>query len=248
MCACFSGRRQVLAIVVAITWSSIASASSQDAKPFIIHSELAAKSPFDKVRKENRHKVHELELKAGEIYMIDLRSIDFNTFLRLEDAAGTKVGEIGEMSAADRNSRLGFVPKKTAIYRAVVMSVKAEQTGRYTLQVGTMKKVGARSIIEGKLTEKSAKSKMNKFYQEHPLTFKAGEFWLIDLISQEFDSHLLATNPKKEPIAFDEGGGQINPSLALSIAQTGEHLLKLEVRGSEFKGGLHPAIAKNRTC
>jgi CHAT domain-containing protein/Tfp pilus assembly protein PilF len=213
------------------------SAHAQDVKPLVITGELTKKDPFDKERKASHHKVHELKLKAGEIYMIDLRSVDFDTFLRLEDATGKKISENDDISAVDLNSRLGFVPKKTGRYRAVVTTFNVRLTGRYTIQVGTLKKVGEPRVLAGKITEKSPRLKTGGAFELHKVEFKAGEFWLIDLMSKDFDPVLYAISPLRKLIAFDEAGGEgLNSRLVLGIGDTGEYQLWALAPGAGTKG------------
>src|SRR5579872_531651 len=103
--------RSALAVALFALPLGFTAADAQDVKPLVITGELTKKDPFDKDRKASHHKIHELELKAGEIYMIDLRSVDFDTFLRLEDPAGNKITENDDLGDTDQNSRLGFVPE-----------------------------------------------------------------------------------------------------------------------------------------
>ena len=110
-------------------------ARTQDAKQITITGELTKDDPFDKERKKSYHKVHELDLKAGETYVIDLRSVDFDTFLRLENAAGQKLGENDDVSKLDLNSRLSFAVKKAGKLRVVVTTFAGGLTGRYSLYV-----------------------------------------------------------------------------------------------------------------
>src|SRR5207245_1178819 len=107
----------------------------QDAKPLVITGELTAKDPFDKVRTKSHSKVHELELKAGEGYIIDLRSKEFDTYLRVEDPAGKTVDENDDVSATDRNSRVAIDAKLTGQYRALVTTFGPGKTGKYALEV-----------------------------------------------------------------------------------------------------------------
>jgi CHAT domain-containing protein len=212
-------------------------ADAQDAKPLVITGELTKKDPLDKERKASHHKVHELELQAGEIYMIDLRSVDFDTFLRLEDAAGKKISTNDDISTTDRNSRLGFAPKKTGTYRAVVTTFEGGLTGRYRLQVGTLEKIGEPTVVAGKITEKSPKSKTERSYEVHKVEFRAGELWLIDLLSKDFDPVLYAISPLGKLIAFDDDGGDgMNARLVLGIADTGAHELLALALGVGAKG------------
>jgi CHAT domain-containing protein len=229
--------RHLSAATLAALFLFFTPAHAQDAKPLVITGELTKKDPFDKVRKASHHKVHELELKAGEIYMIDLQSADFDTFLRLEDGAGQKISENDDVSENDRNSRLGLVPKKSGKYRAVVTTFDGGLTGRYTLQVATLKKVGKPKVLAGKITEKSPKSKSGYSSELHKVEFKAGEFWLIDLMSTDFDPVLYVYTPKGALMAFDDDGGEgLNSRLVVGFADTGEHQLRALALGVATKG------------
>jgi CHAT domain-containing protein/Flp pilus assembly protein TadD len=229
--------RAAFAVALFVLLLGFTTAHAQDAKPLVITGELTKKDPFDKVRKASHHKVHELELKAGEIYMIDLRSVDFDTFLRLEDATGKKISENDDISAVDLNSRLGFVPKKSGRYRAVVTTFNVRLTGRYTLQIGTLKKVGEPRVLAGKITEKSPKSKGGGSFEVHKVEFKAGELWLIELMSKDFAPVVYAISPQSKLIAFDDASGKgLSPRLVLDIGDTGEHSVGVLAPGAGTKG------------
>ena len=190
----------------------------------VIEGELTGKDPFDKIRKGSRVKVHDLELKAEEIYLIDLRSLDFDTFLRLEDSTGKKISENDDISATNLNSRLGFMPKKTGTYRAVVTTYDPGLTGRYTVYVGTLKKAGESQIIEGTLTDKSPKA-VGRHYEVKKIAFKTDEFWLIDVNSKDFNPYLNVTFMKKT-FAWDAYAGKaMNSRLVVAIGDPGEYLL-----------------------
>jgi hypothetical protein len=57
-------------------------------KSLVIRGELKASDPFDRLRNQSYHRVHEVDLKAGRTYLVELRSPDFDTLLRVEDAQG----------------------------------------------------------------------------------------------------------------------------------------------------------------
>src|SRR4051794_33216968 len=86
---------------------------AQDEKAVAIVGWLGKNDALDRVRKQSHHKVHEIALTAGRLMMIELRSVDFGGFLRLEDAAGKTVAE--NDGAEDRNARLCLVPPKTGV-------------------------------------------------------------------------------------------------------------------------------------
>lgn len=191
---------------------------------FVIAGELTRADPLDRERKASYFKVHELDLQAGEIYVLDLRSAAFDTFLRLEDGTGRKISENDDISPTDLNSRLGFVPKKTGKYRAVVTSFVGGKTGPYYLQVTSLRRAGQPIVFEGKLSENSPLSAGRRF-ETHKKNFRAGEFWLVDLVSKDFDPALVVKNSQGRIVASDDDSGEgFNARLVLA-AEGGDHLL-----------------------
>ena len=191
-----------------------------------ISGELTSQDAFDKIRKDCFHEVHELHLKAGEIYLIELKSLDFEPFLRLEDAASKTLREHDPSREPIPDATIGFAPKESAKYRAVATTVTGGIPGEYSLRVGLLKKLGEPRTIEGQLTETS-KTKEDQYFQEHSLEHQVGDLWLIDLRSKDFDPLLRAVTSKQEPIATDDNGGEgLNSRLILGFAESGEHRLQ----------------------
>src|SRR5436309_7957581 len=88
-----------------------------DPPPFVVRGELTEKDGTDRVQKQSYAKVHEVELKAGQAILVELRSIDFDPMLRVEDAKGKGLGQNDDIVAGKlTNSRLGFVAPKEATY------------------------------------------------------------------------------------------------------------------------------------
>lgn len=102
---------------------------------------LTKSDPADAVRKGCFAKVHNVTLKAGETYTIDLTSGDgrtgpgfFDVWLRIEDASG-KVILNNDDGGEGLNARATFQPKDSGTYRMVVTSYRTGATGSYTLTV-----------------------------------------------------------------------------------------------------------------
>src|SRR5262249_11927645 len=82
---------------------------------------LTAKDPASKYRKGAFMKAHEVKLSAGVEYVIELKSIAFNTYLYVEDAAGKKLAEDND-SGSDLNARIVFRPPSDGTYRILATS------------------------------------------------------------------------------------------------------------------------------
>jgi S1-C subfamily serine protease len=96
--------------------------------------QLTQADPSDKVRSGCRHKVHTFKMTPGFAYTIDLESEDFDSFLRLEDAAGKQLAEDDD-GAGKLNSRIVFRPTTEETFRLVVTTCDPEQFGAYRLTI-----------------------------------------------------------------------------------------------------------------
>jgi len=89
--------------------------------------------------------VHDLKLTAGNTYVINMESKEFDTYLRLEDAKKKVLAENDdieepgvrgqESGVRNLNSRLIFTPKEDAVYRLIATSFEQRGAGAYTLTI-----------------------------------------------------------------------------------------------------------------
>ena len=94
---------------------------------------LSADDPKDKVQKGSPHKVFVVKLQAGTTYLIDMQSLQFDTYLRLEDPAGKELAKDDD-GGDGLNARIVFTPERDGDYRLVATSFAAA-TGEFTLTV-----------------------------------------------------------------------------------------------------------------
>ena len=78
-------------------------------------------------------KVHTVRLAKDKTYIIELRSTDFDSYLRLEDAAGKQLAHDDD-GAGFPNARLRFAAPHDGDYRLIATSFDGK-TGRYTLRI-----------------------------------------------------------------------------------------------------------------
>jgi len=83
--------------------------------------QLTSLDPKDAVRKKSPHKVHVVKLSAGMTHTIDMRTRDFDAFLRLEDPAGKQLAEDDD-SGGGQDARIVFTPKETGEFRIIATS------------------------------------------------------------------------------------------------------------------------------
>lgn len=112
-------------VAVALEWQGKESAAE---------GKLAFGDEMDAVRRTSFHKAYTVKLEAGRNYVIELTSTQFDTFLRLEDAAGKELA-FNDDGGDGTNSRLRFRPEQSGTYRIIVTSYHTRVIGNYLLKV-----------------------------------------------------------------------------------------------------------------
>ena len=121
----------VLLAPLPVAWAEDAKKDTgQDLK---VDGKLSADDPKDKVITKSPHKVHEYQMKAGAAYIIDLKSRQFDSFLRLEDSSGKQLAADDD-SGGFPNARIVHKATKDDNYRIIVTSFDGKG-GAYTLTV-----------------------------------------------------------------------------------------------------------------
>jgi hypothetical protein len=73
---------------------------------------------------------------AGRIYIIDMESTAFDTFLKLQDPAGKPLAENDDIEpGVNLNSRLSFTAPADGVYRIITTSFEQAGVGRYMLRI-----------------------------------------------------------------------------------------------------------------
>jgi hypothetical protein len=134
-----------------------------DDKGMVIKGKLDPNDPKDKLQTNSPHKVHEKKMKSGESYQIDLVSRDFDSFLRVEDSAGTQLA-VDDDSGGMLNARLVFRAPKDDTYRIIVTSLDAK-SGEYTLTFSRPSRAAtALSSVQSEL-QKSTQALQTNFFK-----------------------------------------------------------------------------------
>jgi thiol-disulfide isomerase/thioredoxin len=107
--------------------------AAKDDKDLKVEDKLTKDDAKDTVRKNSAAKIHKYKMKAGEIYVIDMISKQFDTYLRLEDSKGKQLDEDDD-GGGDLNARIVFEAPKDDEYRIICTSY-APAVGDFTLTV-----------------------------------------------------------------------------------------------------------------
>ena len=155
-------------------------------------------------------RVVSVQLKAGQAYMFDLKSTDFDSQLYLFDGKSKLLGQ-------DHNKAF-HVPTADGTHHLVVKSFD-NKAGKFDLEVNEFNLKGEANprdvgkngvIIKGQIgnNDDTPVGKDGKVYSVH---LKAGQTYTIDLESKDIDSFLYLFDAKSTLLAQDDdSGGELN--------------------------------------
>jgi len=175
----------------------------------------------------------DLEGRAGERVFVVLESDDFDSFLYL---AGPGMDQVltDDDGAGDLNSGIAATLPADGPYRIVASTLTAGSTGAYTLRVEEPADVGALptdgrmvnqgQTVEGRLEPTAPVILEGRRGQVWGVEGVAGQSFVIDLVSDDFDSYLYFGGPGlTEPLEDDDGGDALNSRLAVTLPETGTY-------------------------
>jgi hypothetical protein len=203
-------------------------------------SSLTATDPLDKVRTQSHVKAYMVKLKAGKTYVIDLKSKDFDSFLRLENAGGQQLAEDDD-SGGGLDARITFTCENDGIYRILATSL-VSKTGLFTLAVQQKGATGGttpgKSVVapldlkdgtgsvEAALTVDDARDKVlkNSPVKTYAVKCKAGTTYVIDLKSTDFDAFLRLEDADGKQLAQDDdSGGGLDAQIVFTCETDGTY-------------------------
>jgi Caspase domain/Bacterial pre-peptidase C-terminal domain len=99
-----------------------------------VEERLTNKDDLDAVRKTSYRKVYLVKMEAKREYTINLKSKDFDAYLRLEDDAGKQVASDDD-GGGDRNALIRFTAPATGTYRIIATTFGERTMGAFLLSV-----------------------------------------------------------------------------------------------------------------
>ncbi|MGD2154917.1 MAG: hypothetical protein PVG79_16755 [Gemmatimonadales bacterium] len=174
-----------------------------------------------------------LEGRAGESVVVILESSAFDAYLYV---TGPGLGDVlsDDDGAGELNSRLTFTFPADGAYLVVASQLSGGATGAYTIRVeepvdlsqlptqGRAVVVGG--AVDGYLTLDDPLTADGRHGQAWALEGRAGEIYVIELISDDFDAYLYFAGPGlSEPLTDDDGAGGFNSRIRVSLPETGTY-------------------------
>jgi hypothetical protein len=105
----------------------------------VVNDTLTNKEVKDKVRTGSYCKTYVFKMVEGKSYQIDMKSKEFDSYLRLENPEGNQVAADDD-SGGFPDARIIFRAPKTGDYTIICTTFAGGTTGKYTLLVKEMPK------------------------------------------------------------------------------------------------------------
>lgn len=223
----------VVAVLVALCANS-SFLHAQDESPTSIKGKLDRNDPPDPFLKKvsqgklvSPHKVHVLKFEANKVYVIDLKSGDFDAFLRVEDAKGKQL-TADDDGGVELDSRALFTAPKKGSYRVVVSSLDGVP-GNYALSV---------SSAPGKLLFGRSGILLQRSDIQN-VKLEKGKTYVINMTSaiQKFDPLLRVQDASGKQLAEDDDGGEgFNSRLRFTAPESASYQIVATTYKGQGKG------------
>jgi hypothetical protein len=99
-----------------------------------IDGQITAGDERDTVRTESVRKVYEVKMSAGREYVIDLRSEDFDSYLRLEGDDRAELARDDD-SGGFPHARIRYRAARDGVYRVIATTYRGGAYGRFSLSI-----------------------------------------------------------------------------------------------------------------
>ncbi len=168
--------------------------------------------------------------QAGQELVVDMTSESLDTYVAVLAPSGESAGN-DDFNGSQRHSRLEHPVEESGQWTVFATSYQAGQGGDYTLQVETRDPpagAAASGIQRWSGTLDASDSTISSGEYAEVLTFtgKAGQRWVADLRSSDFDPFLILRAPDGSQVTNDDFEGAQDRSLLDSVLTVdGEHLL-----------------------
>lgn len=206
--------------------------------------QLTAKDAMDRVRRTCHCKIYKVNMLANKRYVIDMTG-GFDTYLRLEDAAGQQLA-IDDDGGAGLNSRLSFIPKANGQYRVIATSCGGQQVGQFKLVVTLEKerKLALRKQGVLKATDPTDVIRQNCHFQIVTYKMEKGKIYTIDL-EGNYDPYLRIEDALGNNRAQDDDGGVgLNSRLRFIPEKTDTYRIIITSCGSNRTGNYTLSVSE----
>jgi|GEM_PF-193905 len=159
---------------------------------------------------------------AGEQAVIDLRSEDFDTFLRVTSPSG-EVFTNDDFQSSTSRSVVTINGTEAGTYQVDVTSYAEFETGAYVLNMGSNNvSAVADQQYAGRLESGDETLSSGEFIDTYTFTGSPGQRVSIDLSSDDFDTYVILAAPSGEQEENDDADGS-NSQLVVDLTEQGTY-------------------------
>ena len=242
--------------------------AGEKAGPILSKSEVLSPDDGKDTKLTNSpRKIYPIKLSEGKTYEMNLKSKDFDSFLRLEDSSGKEVAEDDD-GGGFPDARLVYKAAKSGDYKIIVTSFDGK-SGKFSLTVAeaggdkakaggatasmfkakpmALKAVGGKVNYEGEINAEDPVAQ-NHYYKLFTFKMEAGKTYRIDHMSEDFDAFLFLEDPDGKKLAQDDDGGAgLNSRIIHKAKAAGDYRIiattLLNRKTGKFTLEINPATA-----
>ena len=138
-----------------------------------------------------------LSTNEGDLFVIDMFSDEFDPYLIVTDDDGPFQVENDDHAGDTQRSQVMFLAPKSGAYSVIATSFEEGETGSYRVEIRDVTPdpgdvTGTREE-SGELAENDSTLESGEYRDVHKLSAEAGDVFIIDLYSDEFDPYLFVT-------------------------------------------------------
>lgn len=171
-----------------------------------------------------------VSIQAGQRVVVGMTAADIDTYIVAQAPSGSSEGN-DDCEGDQSRSCLDFIAQESGDWLIYATSYEAEDAGTYTLQVdvGMAAEAPEASASDterwsGSLAPGDITIDSGEYIDAHAVSGVAGERWVVDLRSTEFDPFLIVRAPDMTQEENDDFDGDRTRSLLdLTLTQTGEY-------------------------
>ncbi|MCI5106038.1 MAG: caspase family protein, partial [Pseudomonadales bacterium] len=166
---------------------------------------------------------YSFEATAGESAIIDLRSDDFDTYLRVTSPSGQILSN-DDFQASTSRSVVNIPSTEAGQYQVEVTSFGSSESGAYSLQMNTSAATGqvAQQSYNGRLENGDLTLQSGEYRDSYSFEGSPGQRVSIDLRSDEFDTYVILVSPSGEQEENDDANGT-NSQLVIDLTEQGSY-------------------------
>lgn len=199
-----------------------------------VQAALTATDPIDPFR-NSRSKIYSTRLQAGRTYVIDMKSTEFDSFLRLESLDGVRLAEDDD-GGGYPNARIEFDCKKDGEYKIIATCFDNKKLGRFMLFAQEKSSIPehAKLLLSYGAVERQDKLGPDDFEDTqwsncpskvYGVRLEAGKVCQIELRADAFDAYVRLENADGKPLESGDNVGQTNSRIVFGCRETAVYRL-----------------------